>query len=145
MLGLCVFLLLFASVCAVEDLWSFIVIADWHGAESFALNPVNDETSTTNINKNGENAYADTLGVLKHINKNYGGELVVMPGDTNNGKWHEDKVRNRLEKKLEVTEMTTNEAIAIAGENCYSTSKRLFSEAGYDKILLTVGDHELGK
>ena len=40
--------------------------------------------------------------------------------------------------------MTPNEAIAIGGKNCYSTIKRVFSTAGYDDVLLSVGDHELG-
>ena len=137
MLWQCLLLLNIANASA-EDSWSFIVLADWHGAESYAVNPVNDTFSNNTY-------YNDTLEVLKHINQNYGGDLVILPGDTNNGKWYQKRFHDQLNYYLGLESLTNNEAIAIGGENCYSTMKRVFSKAGYDKILLTLGDHELGK
>lgn len=64
------FLATFALVSAFED-WSFIVLADWHGAEGFA----------TLGNRSTE--YNVSIQVLSHIKDNYGGDLVFMPGDTN--------------------------------------------------------------
>lgn len=117
--------------------WSFLVFADWHGAESFAVNPVNDTFSNNTF-------YNDTLEVLTHINQTYGGDLVILPGDTNNGKWYLKNFHDQLNYYLGIHSLTDNEAIEIGGRNCYSTVKRLFSEAGYDKLLATVGDHEIG-
>ena len=118
--------------------WSFIVLADWHGAESFAPNPVNDTFSNNTY-------YNETLEVLKHIKTTYGGELVIFPGDTNHGKWYQDRFQEQLELYLGLTDLEYDEAIAIGGKNCYNTTKRLFSEAGYDKMIMALGDHELGK
>jgi hypothetical protein len=120
-----------------EDPWSFLVLADWHGGESFAPNPVND-TYSNNI------YYDQQLETLKRIKTNYGGELVVLPGDTNNGKWDKDHFHEQLEEFLGLKDLSRNEAIIMGGENSYSTTKRLFSEAGYDKILVALGDHEIG-
>ena len=128
-----------ANADNVDDSWSFIVLADWHGAESFAMYPVNNLTDSNNL------YYNDTLAVLQHMNKTYGGDLVVLPGDSNNGKWHTNSFRKELNKNLGLSTSTEIEAIAVAGKNCYSTTKRLFSEAGYDQILLAIGDHEIGE
>lgn len=135
----CFALLLYECIITVaaEDVWSFIVLADWHGAESFASNPVNDTFSNNT-------SYNDMLVVLSHINQTYGGDLVILPGDTNTGKWHQKKFHDALEYYLDLTSLSNNEAITAGGINCYSTIKRIFSEAGYDKLLVGVGDHELG-
>ncbi len=125
------------NVVAV-DTWSFIVLADWHGAESFAKSPVNDTYSNNTF-------YNETLDVLRHINTNYGGELVIFPGDTNDGKWYTSALRDELSEGLGYSsDLSIKQGIDIAGTNCYSTVKRLFSEAGYDKILVAIGDHEIG-
>lgn len=60
-----------ASLVSGSDDWSFLVIADWHGAEGFAIHRDNNE------------AYQASIEVLSHIKDNYGGELVIIPGDTN--------------------------------------------------------------
>ena len=138
MLWQCLLLLHTAANAIAEDSWSFIVLADWHGSESYAVNPVNDTFSNNTY-------YDDTLKVLTHINQKYGGDLVILPGDTNNGKWYQKYVHELLNYYLGLESLTNNEAIAIAGKNCYSTMKRVFSKAGYDKVLLALGDHELGE
>lgn len=119
------------------DSWSFLVFADWHGAESFATNPV-DETRRNNT------YYDETLLVLQNISSTYQGELIVLPGDSNNGKWHTDSFRRALNDNLGLQLETADEAIALGGRNCYSTVKRLFQEAGYPNVIMAVGDHELG-
>ena len=90
-------------------------------------------------------AYNDTLEVLSRIHETYGGDLVMLPGDTNNGKWDQELFHVLLHDFLDIQGMTNNETIALGGKNCYSTTKRLFEEAGYDKILVALGDHELGE
>lgn len=138
------FILLFVlSVVAsatdnVDDDWSFIVLADWHGGETFSHSPVNDTLSNNT-------AYYEQIEVLQHINRTYGGELVLLPGDLNDGKWYTKSFREKLQSEQNLTSLSIDEAVSIGGQNCYSTVKRLFSEAGYEKIIVSVGDHELGE
>ena len=60
-----------AATVRGSDDWSFLVIADWHGAENFAKK------------RNKAASYDAYIAILSHIKDNYGGELVILPGDTN--------------------------------------------------------------
>lgn len=60
-----------AKTARGSDDWSFLVIADWHGAEFFA------------IHRDRSKGYEAAVKVLSHIKDNYGGELVLLPGDSN--------------------------------------------------------------
>merc|ERR1740124_1378400 len=48
-----------------------------------------------------------------------------------------------LQKKFE-SELGVRDRILQAGRNCYGTTKKVFKEAGYEHMLMAVGDHELG-
>jgi len=113
---------------ADEDKWSFIVLADWHNAEYFATNPGEDT-------ENWRLRYEQ----IRNIKQTYGGDLVVLPGDSNSGRWDTKEFAKKYKPEL-----TVNERILQAGRNCYGTMRNLFKKAGYDKILMAVGDHELG-
>jgi len=110
--------------------WNATVIADWHSAEGFVRDP--------SIHSN---AYQDRLEILKHIREHYGGEIALIPGDTNTGKWDGQVFIN---KAFPGSGYTPQESVLEAGKNCYSTTKDLFQEAGYSKTIVAVGDHELG-
>jgi len=114
------------TVCA-ESSWSFIVLADWHGAEWFAVRP-----------GNSSQAYRNSLGQLKYIYSEFGGNLAVLPGDIQNGIWYTEEFVNQIGAS------NTQQAVLQAGENCYGTVMKLFKKAGYGKVLMAVGDHELG-
>jgi len=116
------------SQSADADEWSFIVLADWHGAERFAIFP---GEITTN--------WYDNLDQIKNLKQTYGGDLIILPGDTNNGKWDTEEFAEKFEPKL-----TVKQRVLQAGRNCYGTMRNLFREAGYETILVAVGDHELG-
>ncbi len=131
------FLLIFFAVIGIstkskaDEAWSFIALADWHGGEPFALYP--GESSET---------WIKSLETLTYIKQNYGGdsiELIILPGDTNNGKWDEQEFIKKLDPSL-----LPQQAVLTAGRNCYSTMKKLFSSAGFETMLVAVGDHELG-
>lgn len=113
-----------------EEPWRFITIADWHGAESFVLNPVLDEAS---LQKD-----ARKYNTLKAIKQNYGGELVLLPGDSNTGRWYNTEFLEALDAD------TPEEAVLKAGRNCYQSMKYMFDKAGYSTLLMAVGDHEIG-
>ena len=83
--------------------------------------------------------FREKLGMFQYIHDTYGGELVVAPGDSNSGRWYRQSFIESFNSS-----MSPEEAILAAGKNCYGTMKQLFDEAGYDKLLMAVGDHELG-
>lgn len=120
-----------SAATAEETPFSFLVMADWHGAEWYSHHPVPGPD---------EVAYWLTKDALAHIRDLYGGDLIIMPGDTNDGRWYrQDWVDQHFPG------LSPQEAVYKAGINCYGTIRRLFSDSGYDKILVSIGDHELGE
>ena len=115
-----------------EDSWRFIAIADLHTMTWFSW----ADPSQSRGNK----AYNEQLNVLTHIHETYGGELVFMPGDAvSYGNLSLDKIVRLLGGDL-----SQGEAVYRAGVNCYNITRELFKDSGYDTLLATVGDHELG-
>ncbi len=119
--------LLIQNVARAEDPWRFLTLADWHLAEIYVQPDRYPEGIAT---------VADGLRMLK---ANYGGELVMLPGDSNVGHWDTKQFIKSFNPKL-----TPAESILQAGELCYSGMVNAFKEAGYSKLLMAVGDHELG-
>ena len=64
----------------------------------------------------------------------------MLPGDTNGGKWDGPE----FAAKLGDPSLTPKQAVLKASHSCYGTVKKLFAEGGYDKLLVAIGDHELG-
>ncbi len=62
------------------------------------------------------------------------------------GEWfREDYIKSFSTKyNLDEASQNPNNIIALAGKNCYSMIRKVFSAAGYEKILVSIGDHELG-
>jgi hypothetical protein len=116
-----------------EDPWSFIVIADPHIAETFA--------SKNETHPWYHMSYTKHLSKIKHIKEMYSGELLLIPGDTNGGKWYSPSFAR---DKLGNASLTAEEAVKIASHGCYGTLRKLFKEGGYDNLLVALGDHELG-
>jgi hypothetical protein len=112
----------------VSAAWRFIVLADWHGAEGFAR-----DTS-----KNTDN-YKEKLNAFTFLKQNYGGEVMVLPGDTQNGKWYEKKYIQQFYKG-----QSPQQAVLKSGNKCYPTMVEMFAESGYKKLLVSTGDHEYG-
>mmetsp|Transcript_15318 Transcript_15318/g.28840 ORF Transcript_15318/g.28840 Transcript_15318/m.28840 type:complete len:721 (-) Transcript_15318:47-2209(-) len=116
-----------------EDPWSFIVIADPHIAETFA--------SKNETHPWYQLSFQKHLSTVKRIKEFFGGELVLIPGDTNGGKWD---TRSFARDKLGNASLTPEEAVLIASHGCYGTLRKIFAEGGYHQILVALGDHELG-
>ncbi len=130
------------NICTsiAEEPWSFIVLADWHGSETFAGLPPDHRWYA--------GAYDRHIQTVKYIKENYGGDLALMPGDTNNGKWHTESFKKKLEKRNgeDSDEFTTiAQVVRQASHNCYSTMREIFFKGGYEKFLVALGDHELGE
>ena len=127
------------TVLGQDDPWSYIVLADWHGTELFSL--------LSNSVAEKEETYVASRKVFKDIKDKYGGDLVILPGDTQSGHWDTKWYRTKFlwyNPDLPAS-MTTNEIISLAADNCYSTAKKLLKESGFDTTLFAVGDHEIGK
>jgi len=65
----------------------------------------------------------------------------MMPGDSNS---YGPLSNQQIVDKLGISGITTEDSIYLAGLNCYKTVRKLFRKAGYDTLLATVGDHEIG-
>jgi hypothetical protein len=120
-------LLLMQGTARAEEPWRLLTLADWHLAEIYVQPDKYPEGIAT---------VADGLKMLK---ANYGGELVMLPGDSNVGHWDTKQFITSFNPNL-----TPAEAILQAGELCYTGMVDAFKEAGYSKLLMAVGDHELG-
>ena len=128
-------LLLLNGVAAAFDPWSFVVLADWHGAESFATKPDASQSES----------YIAAREIFRKMMASHKPDMILLPGDTQTGHWYERPFRKYLEKRMSLSNLSVNDTIAIAAENTYSTSRQLFSDSGFEKVLLAFGDHELGK
>ncbi len=118
---------LIQSTVRAEEPWRFINLADWHAAEIYVQPNIFPGMAEQN------------LASLKMLKDNYGGELIMMPGDACRGHWDTDQFIKSFNPKL-----TPAEAILQAGDLCYTGMVDAFNEAGYSKLLMTVGDHEVG-
>jgi hypothetical protein len=120
-------LLLMQGTARAEEPWRFLTLADWHIAEVY-VQPHEYHEMTEEV-----------LASLKMLKANYGGELVMLPGDSNKGHWDTEQFIKSFKPGL-----TPAEAILQAGKLCYSGIVDAFKEAGYSKLLMAVGDHEVG-
>lgn len=120
-------LLLMQSAVRAEEPWRFINLADWHGAEIYVQPNIFPGMAEEN------------LAGLKMLKENYGGELVILPGDSNRRHWDTRFFIAQFKPGL-----TPEQSILQAGALCYSGMVNAFEEAGYSKLLMAVGDHEVG-
>jgi hypothetical protein len=120
-------LLMLSTATRAEEPWRFINLADWHGAEIYVQPDM------------APGMEGQLLAGLKMLNENYGGELILMPGDACGGHWDTPQFIKKFNPGL-----TPAEAILQAGDLCYTGMVDAFREAGYPTILMAVGDHEVG-
>jgi len=111
-----------------DDSWSFLVVADWHHAEPFVKNPGNQTDH-----------FQARLQEIQHVHQTYQGDLVVLPGDSNDGKWQKPEFAQQF-----LPELTVPERIVQAGKNCYGTMREVWAQGGYNTMLMATGDHEMG-
>jgi hypothetical protein len=113
--------------------WRFINLSDWHSAEKY-------------IFADGESAVREKENDRKNfsfLKKNYGGDFLMIPGDTNAGFWDKGGFRKRMEQKLG-SNISQREAVFWGGNFCYGGMFSSVRAGGYSKILIVFGDHEAG-
>ncbi|MDF7823909.1 LamG domain-containing protein [Pontiellaceae bacterium B12227] len=125
-----IFLLVALSIQA-EKPWRFLLLADWHSAEKYTQGKKNPSWLAE--------AIAEDVATVQMLKTNYGGELILMPGDSNGGHWDTPKfIKNNFPGA------TAEESVLEAGRLCYSGMIDTFREGGYSKLIMAVGDHEMG-
>jgi len=110
--------------------WRFISLADWHWAEKYIMGDRYEEHKT---------AVDENIATLKWMKKEHGGDLIILPGDSNGGHWDTPKFIKKFNKKL-----TAKQSILQAGKLCYDGMIDTFDRGGYSNLLMAVGDHEVG-
>ncbi len=120
-----------AGLVGAEETWRFLLLADWHSAEKYTQSEKNPEWLAE--------AVAEDIATVAMFKKNYGGELILMPGDSNGGHWDTPKfIKNNFPGA------TPEESVLEAGRLCYSGMMDAFREGGYSTLIMAVGDHEMG-
>jgi hypothetical protein len=109
-----------------QNTWTFVSSPDWHLAERELDPPVKPE----DINLQ--------LISLKDM-KRYNPELFLMAGDMANGLWIGEEWIARF-----APGGTQEDAIINIGKIAYGNLKKRLEENGFDKFIVTIGDHELG-
>jgi len=110
--------------------WRFISLADWHWAEKYIMGDRYEEHKT---------AVDENIATLKWMKQKHGGDLIILPGDSNSGHWDTPKFIKKFNRKL-----TAKESILQAGKLCYAGMIDTFEQGGYSNLLMAVGDHEVG-
>lgn len=114
-----------------EEPWRFLLLADWHSAEKYTQSEKNPEWLPL--------AVAEDVASVKMLKEKFGGELILMPGDSNGGHWDTPNfIKNNYPGA------TPEESVLNAGKLCYSGMIDSFREGGYSKLIMAVGDHEVG-
>ena len=78
----CILLLstaLFTVPLQAAETWRFLLLADWHSAEKYTQREKNPAWLGS--------AVAEDVAAVRMLKTNYGGELILMPGDSNGGHW----------------------------------------------------------
>ena len=149
-------LLLGAVCCSLsakrQESWRWINLPDWHAAEKHVQVW---EKSAKGLKTRGwgqkgygslkdyQDAMRDEdIALIARIQKDYGGELMVIPGDTQGGHWERAAFRKSMRSVY--PDLSDEEVIIKASHLCYGAMRNAFAEAGYPTILVAVGDHEIG-
>ena len=123
--------MLITQISHAEKPWRFILLADWHSAEKY--------TQSQNDPDWLQAAVDEDVANVKMLKENYGGELILMPGDSNGGHWDTSKFIKKFKQGLK-----PEESILQAGKLCYDGMISSFKKGGYSKLIMAVGDHEVG-
>ncbi|MGE4490404.1 MAG: metallophosphoesterase, partial [Kiritimatiellales bacterium] len=123
--------LLAADFVCAEEPWRFITLADWHWAESYVWQEKFPDRYQQTLEKH--------TAEVATIKKLFGGDLMMLPGDSNTGHWDETKFIQNF-----MPGATPEQSVLKAGNLCYSGMIKAFHDGGYSRLLMAVGDHEMG-
>ncbi len=143
---LLVFILLSAGLRA-EAPWRWMNLADWHAAEKHTQVWSTGSSGWATKGYSSLQEYQDAmrdadLATIGRVKQDYGGEVMVVPGDTNNGHWDTASFRSSL--RTAYPGLTNAEVVRQAAHLCFGGMRNAFTEAGYPLMVVAVGDHEIG-
>jgi hypothetical protein len=115
---------------AEEDSWTFLVMPDQHVFTPFSFDKDSEET---------QKVWTESLRILKAMKEDYGGDLVLISGDSAQ---YGNLSLGDIQAMTGIAE--AGQAVYTAGVTCYRMIRELFKAAGFDELLVAVGDHELG-
>ena len=119
-------------VNASTEPFSFVVMADVHG-----FTPLAFQSDGYKSKKH----WKTRLSILKNIYQNYGqSKFLITIGDSVSFGGIRDV---EFVKKLGGN-MSTYDAVYMAGVNAHNRTREMVLEAGFERLLPVVGDHELG-
>lgn len=140
------------TVCASEG-WRWVNLSDWHQAEGYARlweGDISGKGGGAGWGARGHESLAayeawqvaQDVAVLGRLKADYGGEVLLIPGDTNGGHWHSPAYRSGMRSVY--PGLDDAEVVRRAAYMCYGGFRYAVERAGYDRILVAVGDHEIG-
>ena len=124
---------LFFSASA-QDKWRFINIPDYHKSEGLSVE--NDAERHKRINEM-QQGFAE-------MHQRHGGELITIPGDIVSGHWYAKKFVKRFTSEPKFATYNKSQVVVEACKRSFGGLKQLIHAAGYDNLLVAVGDHEIG-
>ncbi|NLR91749.1 LamG-like jellyroll fold domain-containing protein [Flammeovirga agarivorans] len=122
--------------------WRFINIPDYHNAEGFTR--IWNKSKDPAFKNAREERIASQMTSFREMKNAHGGELVILPGDTNGGHWYKAKYLNAFKSYPAYADYTEKDVIIESSRLCYQGLKDIVYGVGYQEFLVAVGDHELG-
>ena len=110
--------------------WRSLILSDWHQGEKYVFSNRPDEI-------------LNDVNVTHFLKNTFGGELLLIPGDTNAGFWSTESFRKLMSEDVGY-DVTNEFAVHEAGRRCYKGVLDTFRKGGYWRVLIAVGDHEAG-
>jgi len=135
-------LIVFSACTETEyESWRFINIPDYHNAEGFVN--VWDKAPEGYASQR-EHRIGDQTEQFKQMKEHHGGELIILPGDCNGGRWYREKYLEQFKSFPDYADYNTRQVILESSRLCYQGLWDIVHDGGYDHFLMAVGDHELG-
>ena len=139
------FALQIASTSLAEEPWRFINLPDWHDAEKYVqVWPDGWKKWSPSYEAFRDASIARDAAKLRAVYDAHGGELLVIPGDTNRGHWDTKAFRKQFRSVPKYKDLTKAEVVTTASHLCYGNLAEAFKQGGYPNQLVAVGDHEVG-
>ena len=119
--------------------WTFSVFADSHAFGDFSF--LTDE--------NAKPLVAERSRILTSIVRNHqGGSVALTVGDSvSYGPLSDQSIKQKIENMLlekDENQISTQAAVYMASKNAHTKAREIFHQSGYDLVLPTIGDHEIG-
>lgn len=133
-----ILLLLFLAISTTAqtnfEKWRFINIPDYHNSEGLSVEI--DELRQQRIEEQQRG--------FESMFEKHGGELITIPGDIVSGHWYRKKFLKKFKSVPKFTNYSTSEVVSEACKRSFEGLHQIIYDAGYQNLLVAVGDHEIG-